>query len=72
MKRYPKSNQIMKISERTMEKLIKQQVNTDQICFGIIPGSGTMNAIFILRQLKIKYLGKKEFVLWICRSGEGF
>ena len=39
--------------------------------FDFIPGFGTTNTKFILRQLQEKYLAKKEeFVLCICRLGK--
>ena len=66
------NNQIMKTAERIIKNLIKQQVDIDQVWFGFTPGCGTMNVIFILRQFEVKCLAKKEFALWICRSGEGF
>ena len=72
LERDSESNHIPMISEKIIEKLIRQHVDIDQIQLCFMPGCRTMDAIFILRQLKVKYLTKKEFVLCICRSGEGF
>ena len=39
--------------------------------FGLIPGYGSTNAIFILKLLKKKYLAKKvKFFRCLCRFGE--
>ena len=53
------TDHILKIAERIIEKLIKQQVNIDEMQFGFMPGCGAINAIFILRQLQ-ENLAKKE------------
>ena len=39
--------------------MIRQQVDIDEMQFGLIPEYGTTNTIFILRQLQEKYLAKK-------------
>ena len=49
------TDQFQKIAERTIEKLIRQQTDIDEMHFGLIPGCGTTNAIFILRQSQEKY-----------------
>ena len=46
---------VMKVVERAREK-----VNIDDMQFGFMPGHGTTDAIFLLRQLQEKYFGKKE------------
>ena len=39
------TDQILKIAERIIEKLIRQQVDFDEMQFGFMPGCGTTNAI---------------------------
>ena len=39
------------------------RVQLDEMQFGFRPGRGTTDAIFIVRQLQEKYLGKKERVV---------
>ena len=51
--------QILKI-ERIVVKLIRQQLEIDEIQFGFMPECGTTNAIFILRQLQEIHLAKKR------------
>ena len=51
--------QILKI-ERIVVKLIRQQLEIDEIQFGYMPECGTTNAIFILRQLQEIHLAKKK------------
>ena len=51
---------ILKIAEKIIEKLIRQQVDIDEMQFSLIPACGTTNTIFILRQLLEKYLAKKK------------
>ena len=46
--------------ERVIERLMRQQAGIDEMQFGFIPGCGSTNAIFILRQLQEKYLAKKK------------
>ena len=46
--------------ERVIERLMRQEVGIDEMQFGFIPGCGSTNAIFILRQLQEKYLAKKK------------
>ena len=52
-------DQAMKVIERIVEKLIRDIVNIDEMQFGFMPGKGTTDAIFILRQLQEKFLAKK-------------
>ena len=49
----------MKVVERIVENLIRDQVSIDDMQFGFMPGRGTTDAIFILRQMQEKYLAKK-------------
>ena len=43
--------QPMKVLERVLEKRIRCQVSTDNMQFGFMPGKGTTDAIFIMRQV---------------------
>ena len=40
--------QVMKITERVLDSVIKSQVDTDSMQFGFMPGQGTTDTIFIL------------------------
>ena len=54
------TDHILKTLERVVEKLLREQVQIDEMQFGFMPGRGTIDAIFILRQLQEKYLAKKK------------
>ena len=54
------TDQILKIAGRITGKLTSQQVDIDEMQFDFMPGCGATNAIFILKQLKEKYLAKKK------------
>ena len=41
---------------------MREMVNTDDMQFGLMSGSGTTDAIFVVRQLQEEYLGKR-FIL---------
>ena len=41
--------------ERFVEKLIREQLIVDEMQFGFMPGHGTTDAIFLVRQLQEKY-----------------
>ena len=49
----------MKVLQRIVEKFTRSIVTTDEMQFGFMPGRGTINAIFNLRQLQ-KYLSKNR------------
>ena len=51
--------QVMKVLERILDK-IRDQIQIDDMQFGFMPGRGTTDAIFILRQLQEKYLAKNK------------
>ena len=53
-------DQVMKIIERVLDSVIRSQVDIDSMQFGFIPGRGITDAIFILRQLQEKHLGKHK------------
>ena len=42
---------VMKGMERVIEKIIRERISIDDMQFGFMPGRGTTDAIFILRQL---------------------
>ena len=54
------TDHILKIVERVIENLVRQQVDINEMQFGFMPGRGTTDAIFILRQLQEKYLAKRK------------
>ena len=53
-------DQVMKVMEHVLATIIRTQVDIDAMQFGFMPGRGTTNAIFILRQTHEKYLGKHK------------
>ena len=57
-------DQVLKVVERVIEKLIRAEISIDDMQFGFMPGRGTTDAIFILRQLQEKYLGKKKKIFF--------
>ena len=54
----------MKVLERVIEARLRREVSIDEMQFGFCPGRGTMDAIFIVRQLQEKYFAKKKN-LWM-------
>ena len=52
--------QPMKVLERVLEKRIRCQVSIDNMQFGFMPGKGTIDAIFIMRQVQEKHQAKKK------------
>ena len=53
-------DQVMKIMEHIFATIIRTQVDIDTMQFGFMPGRGTTDAIFILRQVHERYLGKHK------------
>ena len=53
-------DQVMKIIERVLDTMIRSQVDINNMQFGFVPGRSTTDAIFILRQLQEKHLGKHK------------
>ena len=59
------TEQAMKILERIVNGLISQVVSIDDFQFGFVPGRGTTDGIFVVRQLQEKYLAVKSiWPLW--------
>jgi hypothetical protein len=50
----------MKTVERVFERRIRKQVKIDDMQMGFMPGKGTTDAIFILRQLQEKHQAKNK------------
>ena len=50
------TDQVMKLVEHVFEIQIRQMININEMQFGFVPGRGTTDAIFIIRQLQEKYL----------------
>ena len=53
-------DQVMKVIERVIDKLLRERIDIDEMQFGFVSGRGTTDAIFLLRQLQEKYLGKRK------------
>jgi hypothetical protein len=51
---------VMKVLERVVEARVRRTVRIDDMQFGFMPGKGTTDAIFIVRQLQEKFLAKKQ------------
>ena len=54
------TEQVMKVLEKIVDSLIRQVVSTDDSQFGFVPGKGTTDAIFVVRQLQEKYLAANK------------
>ena len=54
------TEQVMKILERIVVGLSRQLVSIDDSQFGFVPGRGTTDAIFGVRQLQEKYLAANK------------
>jgi hypothetical protein len=52
----------MKVFERVIEKRLRSSTQINEMQFGFRPGCGATDAIFIVRQLQERYLGKKKEV----------
>ena len=51
---------ILKVIEHIIEDFIRNIVNIDDMQFGFMPGSGTTDAIFIVRQIQEAYIRKNR------------
>ena len=54
------TNQVMKLLEHVLDSFIREMVDIDDMQFGFVPGRGTTDAIFIIRQLQEKYIGANK------------
>ena len=45
----------MKVIERVFERRIREKVKINAMQFGFMPGKGTTDAIFTVRQMQVKY-----------------
>ena len=54
------TDQAMKLLERVLDFQIRQMVNIVEMQHGFVPGRGTINAIFIVRQLQDKYIAANK------------
>ena len=56
------TDQVMKLLERVLDSSIRKMVNIDDnvMQFRFVPGRGTTDAIFIIRQFKEKYLAANK------------
>ena len=54
------TEQVMKVLERIADGLIRQVISIDDSQFGFVPGRGTADAIFVIRQLQEKYLAANK------------
>ena len=61
------TKQAIKIIERIVHGLIRQVVSIDDSQYGFVPGRGTTDAIFVVRQLQEKYLAvnKRLYVAFV-------
>ena len=58
----------MKVYERVIDKKLRERIDINEMQFGFMPGKGTTDAIFIMRQRQEKALeGNKKAVLLFCR-----
>ena len=55
----------MKVLEIVLEKRIRWQVLIDNMQFGFMPGKGTTEAIFIMRQVQKKHPAKKKKLYYV-------
>ena len=58
----------MKVTERIFERRLRKVVKLDEMQMGFMPGRGTTDAIFIMRQLLEKYemAGRDLSIYGIC------
>ena len=61
----------MKVLERVLEKRIRCEVSIDNMQFGFMPGKGTTDAIFIMREVQETPSKEDKAVLCFCGFREG-
>ena len=54
------TDQVMKLLERVLDSFILEMVDIDAMQFGIVPGHGTTDAIFIICQSQEKYIAANK------------
>jgi len=54
----------MKVIERVFVKRLRKVVDIDKMQMGFMPGKGTIDAIFIIRQMMEKYEAAGRNLLW--------
>ena len=54
------TDQILRIVERVIEKLVRQQMEIDEMHCGVMLVCGTISTTFVLRQVQKRYLAKKR------------
>ena len=54
------TNQVMKLLKRVLDSFIREMVDIHAMQFGFVPGRGTTDAIFLIRQLQEKYIAAKK------------
>ena len=57
------TDHMLKLVERVTEKITRECIVIDDMQFGFMPGRGTTDAIFFVRQLQEKVLDKKNPIL---------
>jgi len=57
----------MKVTERVFKRRIREKIKIDDMQFGFMPGKGTTDAIFTVRQMQEKYgcKGKKLYFAFV-------
>ena len=50
----------MTVLERVLERRLRMKINIDDMQFGFMSGKGTVDAIFIVRQLQEKFMEKRK------------
>ena len=54
----------MKVFERVLEQRVRGQAAINSMQFGFMPGKGTTDAIFVVRQLQEKHMQKKKALFY--------
>ena len=58
-------DQVLKGVEKVIEKIIRGFIVIDDMQFAVMPGRGTTDAIFIVRQLQEIFLGKNKNLYFV-------
>ena len=58
------TDQVIKLLERVLDSSIRQMVNVEEKQLAFLPGRGTTDAIFIVRQLQKKYIAAANMRLY--------